>query len=279
MYVASESSFDGFSARSDAVRLINNQYGTRAFLSPTYGSYISDAYALAPTKYSSFLEKFLDSYTGKTGGTSINLARMGVYLNSDFKSSRLTNRQESLELIKKMLAEQGKDTQFAFNGGNAYLLPYADQLLDTPLNSNGQQGETYDVPFLQMVLMNNVEYAAPAINTVSDRQDYLLRCIESQSSPSFNLIYENADILKSTAYTQYYNVDFTINKEDFAAYYNYVKTALDGIVGVPIAEHTRLSTNVVRIRYENGAQLYINYGKTDATVDGHTIKAQSYLKP
>ena len=45
-----------------------------------------------------------------------------------------------------------------------------------------------------------------------------------------------------------------------------------------MTEHTRLSTNVVRIRYENGTQLYINYGKSDVTVDGHAIKAQSYVK-
>lgn len=279
MYVANESSFDGFSARSDAVRLINNQYGTHAILSPTYNMYMSDAYALSPSRYASFFDGFMSGYTKKTGGTSVNLARMGLYLNSDFKSSRLTDRQEALENVKKLLSENSKENQLAFNGGNAYVLPYADQILDAPLNSNGQQGETYDVPFLQMVLMNNVEYAAPSINTVSDRQDYLLRCIESQSSPSFNLIYQNADVLKSTDYNQYYNVDFNINKKDFASYYDYVKTALDGVVGVPIAEHTRLSTNVVRIRYENGNQLYINYGKNDVTVDGHTIKAQSYVKP
>lgn len=279
MYVSSEGWFDGFSARSDAVRLINNQFGTRAALSPTYGVYMSNAYAVTPVRYADYLGDFLSGYTKKTGGTSINLARMGLYLNSDFKNNRAVDRQTAKETITKLLSETTKDNQLAFNGGNAYILPYADQMLDVPMNSNGQQGETYDVPFLQMVMMNNVSYAAPAINTASDRQDYLLRCIESQSSPAFNLIYDNADVLKSTAYTQYYNVDFNINKDDFASYYNYVKTALDGIVGVPIAEHTRLSTNVVRIRYDNGAQLYINFGKTDVTVDGHTIKAQSYFKP
>ena len=278
MYVANEGSFDGFSARSDAIRLINNQYGTHAYLSPTYNEYMSDAYALSPTRYASFLDSFLSSYTKKTTGTSINLARMGMYLNSDFKSSRLTDRQQAMNTIKSMLTDSSKDNQFAFNGANAYVLPYASQLLDVPLESNGQQGETYDVPFLQMVLMNNVSYAAPSINTTSDRQDYLLRCIESQSSPSFNLIYQNADVLKSTTYTEYYNVDFNINKKDFVSYYDYVKTALDGVVGVPMTEHTRLSTNVVRIRYENGTQLYINYGKSDVTVDGHAIKAQSYVK-
>ena len=40
MYVANEGSFDGFSARSDAIRLINNQYGTHAYLSPTYNEYM-----------------------------------------------------------------------------------------------------------------------------------------------------------------------------------------------------------------------------------------------
>lgn len=279
MYVAHEAWFDGFSARADAVRLINNQYGTHAILSPTYGTYMNDSYALAPTKYATYLDKFLSSYTGKTGGTSVNLARMGLYLNSDYKKDRITDRQESKTLIEDLLKNTSADTQLAFNGGNAYVLPYASQLLDTPINSTGREGETYDVPFLQMVILNKVTYAAPAVNTATDRQDYLLRCIETQSSPSFNLIYQNADILKSTDYTQYYNVDFAINKNDFASYYEYVKTALDGVAGVAIKEHARLSTNVVRIRYENGVELYINYNKYDVTVDGHTIEAQSYIRP
>lgn len=279
MYVRHEGWFDGFSARADAVRLINNQYGTHSYLSPTYGVFVSDAYALAPTEYADYLTKFLKSYTGKTGGTSINLANMGLYLNSDYKKGRITDRAETVALIESLLDEKAANNQFAFYGGNAYILPYASQILNAPLESTGREGETYDVPFLQMVMMNKVSYAAPAINTATDRQDYLLRCIEGQSSPSFNLIYRNADLLKSTEHTQYYNVDFEINKDDFAAYYEYVKTALDGVAGVPIAEHTRLSNNVVRIRYENGDELYLNYNKFEVTVDGHTIEAQSYIRP
>lgn len=278
-YVANEGSFDGFSVRSDAVRLINNQYGTHATLSPTYGMYMPDAYTLAPTLYDSFLTDFLEDYKDSTGGTSVNLARLGQYLNSDYKSGRVTDRQETLNLVTEMLKNKVETTRFAFNGGNAFVLPYASQMLDVPLTSTGRDGETYDVPFLQMVMMNKVAYAAPAINTTSDRQDYLLRCIESQSSPSFNLLYQNADLLKSTVHTQYYNVDFEINKEDFAEHYEYVKNALEGIAGVEIAEHTRLSTNVVRIRYENDQVMYINFNKHDVTVDGQTIKAQSYYRP
>ncbi|MGI6264398.1 MAG: DUF5696 domain-containing protein [Acutalibacteraceae bacterium] len=278
MYVQHEGWFDGFSARANAVRLINNQYGTRAALSPTYGTYIPDAYALAPTYYADFMNRFLDSYTGATGGDSLNLARMGLYLNSDFKKGRTSNRQQSLETVRELLNGLPEDLKLAFNGGNAYVLPYADRILDVPLASTGTQGETYDIPFLQMVMLGRVTYAAEAINTASDRQDYLLRCIESQSAPSFNLLYQNADVLKSTEHTRYYNVDFAINKDDFIGYYTYVTTALSGIVGETMTDHTRLSENVVRIRYANGETLYINYGKTAASADGHTLEAQSYLR-
>ncbi len=289
MYVANEGWFDGFSARTDAVRLINNQYGTHAFLSPTYGYYIPDSYAVTPVRYKEYLNDFLEEYTEETGGKSINLANMGLYLNSDYHSDRFTTRQAAKNLIVNLLKEKAGNTQMAFYGGNAYVLPYATQLLDAPINSTGREGQTYDVPFLQMVIMNKISYAAPAINTTTDRQDYLLRCVESQSSPSFNLIYRNADILKSTTHNQYYNVDFNINKKQFAADYSYVKDALDGVAGEEIVEHTRLSADkdladnsIVRIRYENDVILYINYSENDVVIEYNgekvEIAAQSYTK-
>ena len=50
-----------------------------------------------------------------------------------------------------------------------------------------------------------------------------------------------------------------------------------GIAGQAIVSHTKISDTVYRTVFENGAMVYVNYGESDASVDGKTIKAGDYL--
>ena len=38
-----------------------------------------------------------------------------------------------------------------------------------------------------------------------------------------------------------------------------------------------LTEDVVRVDYDNGVSIYVNYGKTDWTGDGVTVGGESYL--
>ena len=45
-----------------------------------------------------------------------------------------------------------------------------------------------------------------------------------------------------------------------------------------IISHRALNDNVVRVEYEGGSVIYVNYGDTDYTLEGITVKAKDFLR-
>ena len=44
-----------------------------------------------------------------------------------------------------------------------------------------------------------------------------------------------------------------------------------------MCKHEQLADNLVKVSYENGTTVYVNYNKADRTADGETIPAMGYL--
>lgn len=276
-FVAKDEWFDGFSPYRDVLRRINGQFGMRSILQLDTTSYKAVEYAVSPKKYVSFIESFLKSYR-KSGANSVSFGLMGSYLNGDDNSKSAYNREQSLQVIEKALKSASGQAKLAFSGSNAYCLPYADMVYNVPLTSSSLPGESYDIPFLQMVLNGSVNYSAPPVNTATDIRQYLLECIESRSSPTFELAYRNTETLKLTDHDDYYNVDFNEHKQDFASEYQYVKDAIGDVVSEPVVQHERLTDDVVYIRYANNRGIYINYSDQNVTVNDVTVPALGYKK-
>ena len=55
-------------------------------------------------------------------------------------------------------------------GGNAYALPYADQIVNVPMESSHFNIVDETVPFYQMVIHGSIDYAGSPIN-LHDEQD------------------------------------------------------------------------------------------------------------
>jgi hypothetical protein len=51
----------------------------------------------------------------------------------------------------------------------------------------------------------------------------------------------------------------------------------EAVDGSAMTAHDILTTDVVKVSYANGTEVYVNYSKKDVTVDGVTIPALSYL--
>lgn len=43
-----------------------------------------------------------------------------------------------------------------------------------------------------------------------------------------------------------------------------------------IREHVRLEDELIRVTYEDGSRIYLNYGGETAEIDGLTIPAEDY---
>lgn len=101
----------------------------------------------------------------------------------------------------------------SFDGGNAYVLPYASNLNRVPIRHSGYTGETSAVPFLQLAVAGAMTCQSASLNLDEDIQTALLGCIESRTSPSFVLAADHVQRLKTTEHTAYYAVSYPVLKE------------------------------------------------------------------
>ena len=67
-------------------------------------------------------------------------------------------------------------------------------------------------------------------------------------------------------------------KSDIDENYKALSKALDGLIDKEIVSHRALSDSVVRVEYEGGSVIYVNYGDTDYTAEGITVNAKDFLR-
>lgn len=214
--------------------------------------------------------------------TGLSLSTIGDRLFSDFTSDEVryrdTVKDDYLAAIK-MLKETSKQ-KLLFDGGNAYALPYADDLMNIPTGSSSHYLAEQDVPFMQIVLHGYIPYTAPSMNLSDNYQLQLLKSVEYGANIAYTLNYANAEMVKNTNYSELYSTNFDHWKNQAVADYKQVAAMLDGCQASTIQDHTMLADGVFQTTYENGVAIIVNYNDqayTDAAT-GTTVEAMNFAR-
>ena len=108
-----------------------------------------------------------------------------------------------------------------------------------------------------------------------DPQADLLRCIEYGGQPAFLLMAADGAVLKNTDYDLYCSSHYATWRETAAAMFRQANAVLAPVQGLTMLRHDMLSASVGKTTYENGYAVFVNYGETDAAVEGITVPAGS----
>jgi len=239
----------------------------------------SPAYVVSPRlveQYTATMLKGLKSY--ETSG--ISLRDLADQLNSDYRKNKQIDRTESERLSEQALNSiREGDLQIMADGGNAYALPYLSDITNAPLSSSHFKLEDEEIPFYQMVIRGYIDYTGSPYNlsTYTNVQQYILKCLEYGAGVYFEWIYEPNYKVKDTEYNQLYSVNYELWMEQAADIYQKVNTALKSVQNERMIAHEKLGEGVFKTVYENGTYVIVNYNRTQVTVDGKTVKAESYV--
>lgn len=223
---------------------------------------------------------FLKTAAGSLRNNGINgiaFEKIGTTIYSEQFYEKTISKEQTADVWRNMLSLSNQ--QFgnsAAEGANSYLYGGAYRLFNVPDSSSKYLSFGREIPFLQMVLHGSIYYTTEIGNLSYDINLTKLRWIEYGSMPDFILTNENASRLKYTnmniifsseidqwvSYAKELNEEFTVN--------------LKGIQSAKMMKHQYLTDQVVKITYDNGCQIYINYG--DSTeIEGRTIKSMDYI--
>ncbi|MCE5171638.1 DUF5696 domain-containing protein [Paenibacillus profundus] len=261
-----------FSAQSDAAKKIDKSIITL----PTYQKVYDTMYYLSADSTRDIVQQNKKQYADlNVSGAAVDTTGSVLFSESvDGKPSARRNTADTYMAAMKGLAETVPSV--LMYSPNDYMLPYADQVLEVPMDSSQYIYVSEVVPFVQMVLKGYKDYYAPYTNFFANPQTSLLRMIETASYPSYYLTHESSYKLKFTDSNDVYTSAYADWRESMADGYRILNEALQPIRYAAIENRARLAADVVQVTYDNGIAVIINYANRDFQGEDITVPANGF---
>lgn len=201
------------------------------------------------------------------------LAGITGMLYGDFTSGREVTRAECYEKITGMVAAVASDKKVAMYQPNQYLWQYCDKAFNMPATNSQIMYESDSVPFVQIVLSGCVEMYGNSINTSSYSAERLLRQVEYGMAPAFTVTGCESVELYNTNQEHYFSTCYWDWELQILEAHSVVSAALSDVWGHSIVTHECIQTGIIRVEYDNGVQIYLNYTDAPVTIDGVTVES------
>lgn len=276
-YVYQDKLFDGYSKLQYAPGYFDHSSITVGSYNTANGRWQDTIANLISPHYAVQIAEKIGASAGKNKISGIQLGTASWDLYSDYLEERYTDRQLALQQYQQGFAAlQNQGISLMGDNANTYSLPYVSHVVNVPLESNGYLILDQDIPFYEMVLHGFLPYAGEALNMADDYETTLLKSVEGGAGLHFQWIYEDNSLLKETDYEQLYAVHYSNWLEQAAADYERLNTELGSLQGQVIQQHDYLTDELVKVQYEDGTSVYVNYAKTEVTYGDITVPARDF---
>lgn len=200
----------------------------------------------------------------------------GHLLYSDFEAGgvrRAAAEHEMTAALDTLKQAAGKQL---LSAPNAYAVPYADLVTDTPLTTSGFYIETDILPFYQLALRDYTALTTPDLNRMSDTRSGLLRALESGIGLKFRFTHTTDSRVAESDFRDWNGPSFETGGEEAAALWSEASEVLETVVGRRILHHRRITDTVRQTVFEGGITVYVNYGETAYRDGSLTVEAGSF---
>lgn len=214
----------------------------------------------------------------KIGLSGISYASLSKVAYSDYGRQKYYicgDMSEDVSNIYTSAAKAGLNT--LSTGANVYAAVSTDYINDVPIYSSNYVVSSYDVPFYQLVFKGYRPMSSVSLNLCSNKNDALLRCIESGISPSYTLYYNFDKEIVTNAHSFIFGSHFAGNQEDIVETLNGIKDYLDSVEGASITDYLRLSQTASVTEFDNGVYTVVNFGDSEIETAYGKVPAKSYI--
>ncbi|OAA31942.1 hypothetical protein AT15_03710 [Kosmotoga arenicorallina S304] len=233
-------------------------------------------YYLNPSLSSKYILEKSEKLT-EIGFKNLALQEYGRSLYGDMRINREITREETLFMIEETLNKASKTLDLYFFSPNSYAWKYTKGILDIPMNNSQYLFETDTVPFLQILLSGNIEYYVPFMNNSFFSKTSILKAIEYGASPSFLVTWVDNYVIKDTPLWDYPSTKFEDWFMEIKRIYEEMSEALSPVIGSKIVDRKVLESGVVKVDYENGNSIIVNYTDKPYLYEELIVQPQSFL--
>ena len=160
--------------------------------------------------------------------------------------------------------------------GNSRLIPLTSYIYDMPGSSSDFDIIDKSVPIYQIAISGLIPYSLEGINTCTDYETQILKCVEYGADFKFNLSYTDFGVL-GEPYFGYLNGTNYQAWKDYIVQANKRLAQLNGQIGNGrITYHEQIADDVFVTTYDNGVKVVVNYNETEFTYEGVCVNGRDF---
>ena len=229
-----------------------------------------------PQKTLDNIEKLQKSFT-KNGINKIALSEVGNTLFTYTMGDTMQTRAVSKYLYESALNSVSENMDLMLEAPVQCYWRYAKAIVDMPISDSDYIYTDQSIPFLSIALKGMLPMYGDYVNFEANEREYFLKLVETGIYPSFYLTYENPSELIYTNSSDVYTSQYSVYRSQILQYYSELKELNVLVSGSRIIGHEISDTGITIVTYDNGIKIYVNYSEVDASFDGITVPALSYV--
>lgn len=250
-------------AAAKALNTISLETGEYMYMNPFYA-------------YQSHMES-LDTFA-RYGNNGITYQDLSENLYYDYNTKGATSRRETADVFNQLLEDSRQTVPYNVQtNASALYLGQTDWNIHMVSESSGYIFTDLEVPFYQMVFHGFLPYSSTPLNEASDLEQAKLKRLERGEVPFYRLTSELPAEIKlwynTGLYSPYVSKWFSVMVEDYQEYAATYGQLWDKLM----LSHEVLAEDVVRIRYEGGSEVLVNYTQQDYLYEGQVVPGQGSL--
>lgn len=209
----------------------------------------------------------------------ISFSDNGYTLSADYDNDGIVSRENCLnQQVLKFQEIKDKNIGLMTRSGNNYTLKYADFITDVNLKGNNYSILDKAVPFYQIALHGYKNFASEPLNIGFEFEDLVLQSAQTACGLFFTFMDAKETKLEETKFSQYFSCNFDAQKERFYKVYNDYNSKLSKVINSCIVDFEYLTDTVTRTEFENGYEVYVNFGYEDYTnSSGTKVSLRDYV--
>ena len=247
----------------------------RTFKDEVRGQVYDTFYYLMPGYSSQNLINVANAASNKNIG-NIALAGITDTLFSYSSKGNYYSRTDTMDIYKDAVRDASEKSNLLMETPNAYLWKYADAFLDMPLTTSDYLYLDQEIPFFSMVFKGIIATYSNYVNFEANKTENFLKMVESGMYPSFYITGEDSSKLIYTNSSNLYSLEYTSYRDTIAEYDQALRALAEKVGDACIIDHDILDNGLVRVTYDNGVKIYVNYTESELSADGLTVDALSY---
>lgn len=230
---------------------------------------------LTPVRSEYVLKKLADNFV-KNNITNVALSGISNQLFSYTYAGKVYGRTETMSQYLTLAKGLQEKMDLALEQPFSYLWNETDVFLDMPVGSSSYIFVDEEIPFFSIVLKGIMPVYSEYINFEANKEEFFLKLVEMGMYPSFYITYEDSSDLIYTNSSDIYSSRFTSYEKDIKEYDSKLRDLNEKLQGAYIVEHEKLSDTLVKVSYDNGIVIYVNYSDQSQDADGLTIEGLDF---